>query len=131
MSLELTSTGEKSIDCLGDIISYSCSIFSNSETLHLIWRVSLPGLLPINIPYNMTSNLNLVEFFPHNISAGLTEYRKNMYIQSSINFKLSKNIDLDGTQLECGIASLSTESVRLTVSLLGMLYTIKDMQLVL
>ncbi len=96
MSLELTSTGEKSIDCFGDIISYSCSIFSNSETLHLTWCVTLPGHLPINISYDMMSDLDTIEYFPHDIKAVLTEYRRDMYIQSNINFKVSENIDLNG-----------------------------------
>ena len=117
--MELISMEPKSIDCFGDIISYSCSIFSNSENVHLIWRVSIPGLLPMSIIYNMTSDLNTIEYFPQSISALLTDYRRDILIESNINFKVLMNSNLNGTLLECAIANLSTKSVRLQVSSLG------------
>ncbi len=111
--------GRNDIDCLGDIISYSCSILSNTETLHLIWRVTIPGVLPIVITYNINSSLDTVEYFPENISVVLTSYRRDRSIESSINFIVLENTPLNETLLECGMTDFSNESVRLLVNSLG------------
>ncbi len=119
VTLELTTKRPEDIDCLGDTISYSCSILSNSETLDLIWRVTIPGLLPINIMYNINSSLGNVEYFPENISVVLTSYRKDMYIISSINFKVLRYVTLNETLLECGMTGFNHKSVHLLVNSLG------------
>ncbi len=111
--------GRNDIDCLGDIISYSCSILSNSETLHLIWHVTIPGFLPIVITYNINSSLDTVEYFPENISVILISYRRDKSIESSINFIVLENTPLNETLLECGMTDFSNESVHLLVNSLG------------
>ncbi len=116
----LTTKRPDDIDCPDDTISYSCSILSNSETLHLIWRVTILGLLPIHIMFNINSSLGTVEYFPENISALLTSYRRDMYIESSINFIVSKSTTLNGTLLECGMADFTNESALLLVNSSGM-----------
>ena len=76
----------------------------------------------MSIIYNMTSDFNTIEYFPQSISAILTQYRIGNYIESSINFEVLKDIDLNGTLLECAITNLSSRSVHLNVDSLGKIH---------
>ena len=93
------------IDCPGDTIIYNCSILSNSEMVHLTWHVTFPGLIPINITYDSTSSINVIDILDMNTSVVLLRYEADQYIESVITFRLLKNISMNGTiLLECSIA---------------------------
>ena len=120
VTLDRTTPEPGNFDCPGDIISYSCSILSNSENLHLTWSVTIPGSMPINVSYDVSSDLYSVEYLPFNISSALIKYQMDAYIKSTIHFEVLNNVSLNGTLLECGISDLSSASVRLLVNnLLG------------
>ena len=89
------------IDCPGDTISYNCSIQSNSETVQLTWRVTLPGQMPIDITYDNTSNLNTVDNLGFSITTTLTTYTRDEYIESTIVFTVLRDVVMNGTELEC------------------------------
>ena len=124
MTLERTPPEPKNIDCAGDIISYSCSILSNSENLHLTWSVTTPGSMPMNIVYDATSYLDTVEYlsFPWKISTVLTKYQIDTCIESTIYFM--SNASLDGTFLECGITDLGSTSDLVRFNSLGIVIAI-------
>ena len=101
---------EKDIDCRGDVISYKCEILSNSEELHLIWHITSPGIQPMMIHYDNTSNHSVIDELGLNITSVLTHYIADEYIESLlvINNDMIYNFHLDRIHLECFIANLST-----------------------
>ena len=118
----LTAINEDStlIDCPGDTIIYNCNILSNSEVIHLIWHITFPGYMPINITYDGTSSLAR---FDRNITVNLTKYQEDQYIGSEITLTVLKNFTMNGTILECSIApNLDSDSTIILVNTSGMLY---------
>ena len=121
------NTSRDDIYCPGDTISYNCSIVSNTETPHLIWSVILPGLTPINLTYDSTSNPNTISHIDMNISATLTElittatteFVNKVYIESIIVITVLKNVTMNGTKLECSILNLDAKSTILFVNTSG------------
>ena len=108
------------IDCPGDTISYNCSILSNSETLHLTWCVTFPGLVPINMTYDSSSNVSILDYLGMNISTTLTAYnRSSGYIESIIT--LTVLTDVNGTELECSISDLDNDIITTLVYSSGVL----------
>ena len=105
------NTLREDIDCPGDTVSYNCSILSNSENVHLYWNVTFPGLMPISIFYDNTSNVNIMDYWPMNISSILLDYRRGEYIESIIVLTVLQNFSMNGTELICGITDLINESV--------------------
>ena len=73
---------------------------SNNETLNLMWRVTFPGMLPINFTYDSTSKLESVDYLSMNISAILTHF-SNESIESVIVLTVMRNVSMNGTRLMC------------------------------
>ena len=126
--MTLTLVGQNSvrqgIDCPGDTVSYNCSILSNSENVHLYWNVTFPGLMPISIFYYDTSNVNIMDYWPMNISSILLDYRRGEYIESIIVLTVLKNFSMNGTELICGITDLINKSVIVQIDTSSMLIRI-------
>ena len=98
------------IECPGDTIPYNCSVQSNSENVQLTWRVTLPGMMFINITYDDTSNRNAMDSFGMNIITALNIY-ENERIESSITFTLLIGLVTNGTVVECMSEGLDSDSV--------------------
>ncbi len=107
------------IDCPGDTISYNCSIHSNSETLRLSWRVTLPGSMPITITYDNTSILNNVENLAMSVSTLLAQYRRDEYIESIITLTVLLNVTLNKTMFECFISDLDSKMIDVFINSSG------------
>ena len=88
---------------------YNCSIKSNGETVHLIWRVTVPGYAPVNTTYNGTfdgvTNLN-----PY-ITTTLDFFESDAYISSTLKIVLQADIVIDQTLVECFINGLGNSSL--------------------
>ena len=108
------------IDCPGDTITYNCSILSNTETIHLIWRVTFPGLSPVNITYDSSSTLYNTDNLPMNLSAILTKYRNEECIESLIVLTVLRNVTMNNTKVECIIADLDYETTIVFVNTSGL-----------
>ena len=109
-------------DCPGDTIHYQCSVMSNSETVQLTWRVTLPGMMPVNITYDSTSLPNTVDTdFGYNITTILTDFIPDMYIESTIVFTVLSDVDLNQTLLECISEHLDESLDRVLVNIAGIL----------
>ena len=109
-------------DCPGDTIHYQCSVMSNSETVQLTWRVTLPGMMPVNITYDSTSLPNTVDTdFGYNITTILTDYIPDVYIESTIVFTVLSDVDLNQTLLECISEHLDESLDRVLVNIAGIL----------
>ena len=107
-------------DCPGDTIHYQCSVMSNSETVQLTWRVTLPGMMPVNITYDSTSLPNTVDTdFGYNITTILTDFIPDMYIESTIVFTVLSDVDLNQTLLECISEHLDESLDRVLVNIAG------------
>ena len=113
------NTARVGIDCPGDTISYNCSILSNSETIHLIWTITLPGQASINITYDSTSTLNNNDIMGANINTILKEYRRDEYIESILTLTVLSDIVLDGSMIGCSISDLSNNSTMVYVNTTG------------
>ena len=119
MNLLERNTVRSDIDCPGDTISYNCSILSNSETVHLIWNVEFPGLMPISIAYDNTSVLNNLDNLAMNINTTLSNYIDNEYIESIIVLTVLRNVIMNRTRLVCGIGDLENTITSVIVNTSG------------
>ena len=108
------------IDCPGDTLTYNCSIESNSETLHLTWNITFPEEIPIDFTFNSTSILFTWYDWDIGVRAVLTGYSDQEYVNSTIIFTLMNNITLNGTELECSITDLGSETAILYTNTSGM-----------
>ena len=123
------NTSRDDIDCPGDTISYNCFIISNTETPHLIWNVTFPGLTPISFTHDSTSTLYDIHYLDMNISVTLTELDtiattesvNEEQIESIIVITVLKNVTMNGTKLECSTANLDSDSTVLFVNTSGMI----------
>ena len=114
------SSSGPDIDCPGDTISFSCSIQSNSETIHLTWQVNITGQMPVNITYDAanTEETVLNDFITtslNNISSG--------YLESTLVFTVQPSISQVTIMLECFIEGLGNESAVELVNISGKLCT--------
>ena len=107
--------GARMIECPGDTIRYNCSVLSNSETVQLTWRVTLPGMMPRSMTYSGPMILMPVSNLGLNISTNLTSYRRDEYIESIIELTVLRDIFINGTILECISEALASESERVVV----------------
>ena len=121
------NTSRDDIYCPGDTISYNCSITSNSEMPHLTWKVTFPGLEPINFTYNRSSSILWIDHLDMNISitllnfttTSLTEYVNEEFIESMLIFTVLENVTMNGTIVECGIANLHNDTATLFANTSG------------
>ena len=116
-----TNFSRNDINCPGDTILYLCSVMSNSESVQLTWRVTLPGMMPIDITYDNTSVLNTVDTnFGNNITTSLIDFVMDMSVQSTIVFTVLRDVDLNQTMLECASGNLDSDTTSVFVSISGM-----------
>ena len=94
---------------------------SNSESVHLYWNVTFPGLMPISIFYYDNSNVNIMDYWPMNISSILLDYRRGEYIEAMIVLTVHQNFNMNGTELICGITDLINKSVIVQIDTSSML----------
>ena len=121
------NTSRDDIHCPGDTISYNCSIISNTETPHLIWNITLPGLTPISFTFDSTSTLYDIHHLDMNITVTLTElntfttteFINEEHIGSIIVITVLNNVSMNGSNLECSIANLDSDSTLLLVNISG------------
>ncbi len=102
-------------DC---IIRYICSIESNSETLNLTWRVTLPGqVLLSTITYDGNSDPGDSTL---NDYINVTLYMLNgEYIESTLELTVQANASANPTMLECFIGSLASDSLYVSINVSG------------
>lgn len=97
-------TSRPRMECEGDIIPYKCVIISNSESLHLIWYVTLPDLRRLDVRFDNTSSLDTVRSLGNNITAVLTSFNgSGGRIESTIYLVIQRGLVATGTGLLCGI----------------------------
>ena len=110
------------IECPGDMITYRCSVMSNSETVQLTWRVTLPGQMPVSTTYDNTSNLNTVDNLGMNITTTLEEFRSDEYIESTIVLTILEDVFLiNGTEVECVTEDLAYDRTTVLINTSGIL----------
>ena len=113
------------IECPGDNITYNCSIESNSETVHLIWHVTLPGQKQFNITYyNSSSSPYQVNDLNGFISTTLERYVNDKYIESILQLIVPFGIKINQTLLECSIGHFDNSSASVLVDSSGTLATV-------
>lgn len=100
----------RDIECPGDIFPYNCSILSNSETLHLIWRITLPGETPVDISYYNGTFFDDTAGLNGFLTSSLTEYTSNEYIESILEITVQANSSTDQLMLQCLIEGLGNDS---------------------
>ena len=69
-----------------------------------MWRVTLPGYVPLNITYDNSSNQSSLNYLGMNISSTLREIRYG-YIESVIVLTVVNDVNLNGTEFECSIGA--------------------------
>ena len=105
------------IDCPGDILRYNCSIMSNSESIHLTWRVTFPGQMPINVTYsNVTNDLTNLNMYT---TTSLTEFQNDEYVHSTLEITVQPDIPTDFITSECLISDLGHDTVFTHVNISG------------
>lgn len=109
------NTSREDIECPGVTIPFNCSVQSNTETIHLIWRVTIPGQLPLNITYDGSSAVNMDTELHDFIVSSLDTVRVD-YIEAFLEFTVNTNIDFNSTTLECLIQGLGNESATLYIN---------------
>ena len=108
------------IECPGDIFPYNCSIASNSEALHLMWRVTLTANLTINITYNSTSSINDPHSLHSIISTMLTQFTSDKYVESVLNLTVTADVPIQNqTKIECIIENLGKDIVYVPINTSG------------
>ena len=110
-SILLERISSRGTTCLGDMLSYNCSTQSNSETLQLTWRVTIPGLAPVSITYsNIANNTDVLSTY---VTTFLTGFRSDEFIQSTLNFTIQPSIPSDQITIECSLDDLENRTVNL------------------
>ncbi len=113
------------IECPGDVITYICLIQSNSDALHLLWRVTLPspGSMPISITYDDTSRLNDVDNLNSFIRTSLLALESEEYISSTLDLELQADISINLTIVDCIFSGIVNDSITVLVNSSGNYYT--------
>ena len=100
--------------CPLDIIPFNCSIDSNSEVIHLMWRVLIPGEFQINITYSdVTDELTNLSSY---ITTVLTDFKSDEYIFSTLEISVFSGIPTDKIMLECSIGNLANDSTTVFIN---------------
>ena len=70
--------------------------------------------MPINMTYDISSNVSSLDYLGMNVSTTLTAYnRSSGYIESTIT--LTVLTDVNGTELECSISDLNNDTATIHV----------------
>ncbi len=94
--------------------------------MHLIWLVTLPGKVPINISFDGSSSLEAVYYLDMNISATLTNYIAEEYIESIIVLTVLRDVVVNGTVIECRSGDLDRSTAIVNVNMSGK-YSLSDL----
>ena len=105
----ISLTPRSDMECPGDTITYRCSIQSNSEELHLIWRVSTSGQMPNDIIYNDTTNFTNMSRLNGYITTSLTRFIGDEYIESTLTITVQPNAEIRRFMLQCFIERLGID----------------------
>ena len=105
------------IECPGDIVRYNCSILSNSETVQLTWRVTLPDGTSLNFTYYDGSSNNTVSNSV--VQTTLLEYINDEYIESILILTVPVDLVVNQTVVECFITNLGLASDVIFVNISG------------
>ncbi len=110
LNLISRNVSRSDIDCIGDTVSYSCTVLSNSESLHLFWLITFPGLMSINFTYNDSSILNVTHTLPFDLRTTLSKYRRDEVIESILIISVVRNMTMNGTLLECQFEDINNKT---------------------
>ena len=108
------------IDCPGDILTYRCSIQSNSENVRLTWQVTIPehtGVL--SITYDNEATMNQLDVLNSFINTSFTEFISDQHIESILHLTVMADIPINQTQLECLIGNIGMDTVYVPVNISG------------
>ena len=108
------------IMCPGDMISYRCSVYSNSENVQLMWLVTLPQENSVMILYNNLSDVNSVNHLSVGITSKLTQFTNDQFITSELELSVLRGVSRNGTLIECTSEGLDSESQVVFVNTSGM-----------
>ena len=103
--------GSTDMVCPGDTISFTCSIYSNSENLELVWTVTLPGSQPVTVTYNNSFPIDMSNLPNVNFSM-LTFFEQGVRADIEITFTNSIN----GSDVTCGTGNLTDDVLVHTLS---------------
>ena len=106
-------------DCPNDILVYNCSVYSNTEDLHVSWQVYLQDGRILFYTHNSSSFMD-VTYLDSNIISTLTYYDESGYLESKLQLSLLKGVMLNGTVIECGIYDLNIAEVTVFTNTSGM-----------
>ena len=113
------------IDCPGDMISYLCSIESNSEDLQLTWTVTPPsGCPPFNATFRNSSDPDITNECT-GIVVSLTNYTRDVGLASVLTVTVLRNALMTGTEIECGITNLDNEVETLFINTAGIVKNLR------
>lgn len=108
-------------DCLGDIISYTCSITANtSNPVYLMWTVTYPGLQPLSITHSSVTefDVNSTLILDANTTSTLAEYRRfqnnSEYIKAVLMIGVTTRHS-QSTNFSCGMAGVVKSTTIFTV----------------
>ena len=87
--------------------------------MHLIWRITIPGMLPASMTYDKTSALHVPSDLSANSKITLTKFSNEEYIESTLVFKVVENVNMNNTLLECIITDLGKANKSIIVNKLG------------
>ena len=120
VNLELSSEMKQFsfFHCPNDTIQYDCLIHSNTEDLQLTWTIYMPDERILKHTFNSLSFLMNIHYLDSNINTALTLYDNNS-IGSELQITKQKNVELNGTIVECGIDDLDVDSVEIFVNTSG------------
>lgn len=107
------------IDCPGETIAYNCSIASNTEDLLLTWNILFPGNISLSYTYNSLSFVWDSNDLGWNTSTTLTAYTEE-YIESILEITLLRDIETNGTKVECSIEDLDFDTVTVDMTVASM-----------
>ena len=105
------------IECPGDVVSFRCSVHTNSENPQITWQITPPAFAVSEvITYNGSSILGLVDVSPLGIArVTLTQFANistvTTYIESVFEIMLLPDIQLNQTFLQCSTENLSNDSL--------------------
>ena len=107
------------INCPGDILSYNCLIQSNSESLHLTWRITTPGSIPVTIYIDVNSTfIDSMDTYD-TFSVTLDSYEQDALIESTVDLTVGTDNSLELTLLECSIGELRNTSIVVFLNMSG------------
>ncbi len=97
------NVSREDIDCPNDVITYNCSIQTNSENIFLLWEFTFPnGMQPQRVMYNSSSTLQLpTTLVGMGFQVRLTDYVLDKYIESVVEVTLIMDVDVNRIVLGC------------------------------